>query len=87
MKDVPQSLHGPGAHRLHLPHPASYRYAGVGLVEIVGPPQNPQGAERVLEVACVPLQEACRRFAAIDRPELAELYRVADRVRADLPSG
>ena len=32
---------------------------------------------------CVPLKKVCRRFEAIGRPELAELYRLAAEMRTE----
>lgn len=37
----------------------------------------PPGDEQVIAVECVPLEEASQRFLTADRPELAELYRLA----------
>jgi 8-oxo-dGTP diphosphatase len=64
-------------YRPHLPHPGSYRFVGFGEVEIVGEPKHPEGGEKVVAVECVSIEEASRRFLAVGRPELAELYRLA----------
>ena len=61
----------------HLPHPEFYRVVGWGKVELVGKPQNPQRGEQVMSVACVPVEEAHRRFWDAERPGLAELYCLA----------
>ena len=63
----------------HLPWPEFYRVVGYGEVEIVGEPGTPADGERIHEVACVPLEEACTRLMSkpYDGPELAELYRLA----------
>lgn len=68
-------------YRSHLPHAEFYRFVGYGEVEVVGEPQNPEGGELVVIVECVSVEEANRRFVEIDRPELAELYRLAAAVR------
>jgi 8-oxo-dGTP pyrophosphatase MutT (NUDIX family) len=69
-------------YRAHLPHPDFYRLAGYGDVELVGQPQNPEGAEQIATVEIVPVEAAARRFREIGRPELAELYELAAAVRA-----
>lgn len=69
----------PAPYRPHLPHPESYRVFGYGEVERIGAPTNPPGGERVIEVACVSVEEAVRRLRT-DCPaflELAELYQLA----------
>lgn len=64
-------------YRSHLPHPDFYRVAGYGQVETVGPPSNPDGGEQVAAVECVSLDEAVRIFKQNDRPDLADLYKLA----------
>lgn len=64
-------------YRPHLPHPVSYRLALLAEVEIVGPPANPEGAERVTLVECVGADEAARRLSEAGREDLADLYRFA----------
>ncbi len=68
-------------YRPHLPHPEFYRFVGYGEVEIVGVPQNPEGGERVVAVELCSIEEANQRFLASDRPDLAELYRLAATMR------
>ncbi len=77
----------PAPYRPHLPHPESYRVVGYGEVELVGSPTNPPDGEQVIEVACVSVEEAVRRLRTSwpDRPELAELYRLAAALRAGRP--
>ena len=65
----------------HLPHPISYRYVLLGEVELVGPPSNPQGEEEVVSVECVDVETALSRFESINRPDLAELYKLASAVK------
>ena len=82
----------PAPYRPHLPHPESYRVVGYGEVALVGAPTNPPDGEQVIEVACVPVEEAVRRLRTSwpDMPELAELYRLAAALRAsrrDRPVG
>ena len=74
----------PAPHRPHLPHPESYRVVGYGEAALVGSPTNPPDGEQVIEVACVPVEEAVRRLRTSwpDLPELAELYRLAAALRA-----
>jgi len=70
------------AYRPHLPHPDSYRLVGYGEVTVVGKPLNPEGAEQVVEVVCTSLDEVCQRFLSAGRDDLADLYRLAARVRS-----
>ena len=74
----------PAPYRPHLPHPESYRVVGYGEAALVGSPTNPPDGEQVIEVACVPVEEAVRRLRTSwpDLPELAELYRLAAALRA-----
>jgi 8-oxo-dGTP diphosphatase len=71
----------PEPYRPHLPHPDSYVVAGYGEVEIVDQPQNPVGGEAVIGVDWVTVDEAVRRFHEQNRPELADLYRLAAAAR------
>ena len=68
-------------YRPHLPHPEFYRLVGYGSVEIVGISTNPEGGEKIESVEFVPIEEAVKRFSAVNRFELAELYQLASRVR------
>lgn len=79
----------PAPYRPHLPHPESYRVVGHGEVALVGAPTNPPEGEQVIEVACVSVEEAVRRLRTSwpDRPELAELYRLATALRASGTDG
>lgn len=70
-------------YRPHLPHPNFYRFVGYGEVKLVAAPTNPDGAEMVAAVETLPLQDAVRCFEASGRPELADLYRLAARVRRE----
>ena len=74
----------PAPYRPHLPHPESYRVVGYGEAALVGSPTNPPDGEQVIEVACVPVEEAVRRLRTSwpDRPELAELYQLAAALRS-----
>ena len=74
----------PAPHRPHLPHPESYRVVSYGEAALVGSPTNPPDGEQVIEVACVPVEEAVRRLRTSwpDLPELAELYRLVAALRA-----
>jgi 8-oxo-dGTP pyrophosphatase MutT (NUDIX family) len=68
-------------YRLHLPHPESFRLVGWGEVKVVGRPTNPQGGEEVERVERATIEEASRLFVSIQRPDLAELYRLGALVR------
>ena len=78
---------GSRPYRPHLPHPESYRFVGYGEVEVVGQPENPEGGERVVGVDLASAEEAEQRFLSVGRPELGELYRLADRVRNSKATG
>lgn len=67
-------------YRPHLPFPEFYRLVGVGTVELVQSPENPVGGEQVAQVELVSIETAAKRFAAIGRRDLAELYQLAARV-------
>jgi 8-oxo-dGTP pyrophosphatase MutT (NUDIX family) len=69
-------------YRAHLPHPHFYRLVGYGEVEKVSAPLNPPGGEQVTLVEVVSIDEAARRFHSIGRDDLAELYQLAELVRA-----
>lgn len=68
--------------RSHIPHPHFIRLVGYGEVNIVGVPLNPPDGETVIAVDVVPIEEAVRRFEAIDRYDIAELYRLAHHLRS-----
>ena len=63
-------------YRPHLPHPRFQRLVGVGRVELVGRPTIGDG-EDVVAVLTVSLEEAQRRFRAVGRGDLADLYGLA----------
>ena len=67
----------PKPYRPHLPHPESFRLVGRGQVQLVSEPLVSAGAERIVAVDVVTVEEAYERFASIDRLDLAELYKVA----------
>jgi len=52
-------------------------------VEFTSLPDNPVGGEQVARVESVTVDDAARRFRAIHRPDLAELYALAAQVRAE----
>lgn len=66
-------------YRPHLPHPLSYRIVGVGSVQVLADPANPEDGEEVLEVGVFPLKRACDflKQRPVDGALLAELYRFA----------
>jgi 8-oxo-dGTP pyrophosphatase MutT (NUDIX family) len=65
----------------HLPHPDFFRLVGYGSVELIGQPTNPADGEQVVAVEIVTVDEAAARFVASGRPDLADLYWLAARVR------
>jgi 8-oxo-dGTP pyrophosphatase MutT (NUDIX family) len=71
----------PQPYRPHLPWPESYRVVGLGEVEIVRLPENPSDGEQVISVEAVPLETAVERFQSIGRPDLAELYQLASKIK------
>ena len=73
----------PAPFRPHIPHPEFYRLVAYGDIEIVGKPQSLEGAERVCHVHLLPVEEAANSYRANGRPELAELYLLAKRIRDD----
>lgn len=68
-------------YRPHLPHPDFYRLAGYGAVELVAPPSNPTDGEQVADVLVLTVAEAVEQFHAADRPDFADLYLLASRIR------
>lgn len=71
----------PAPFRPHLPHPTAYRVVGYGDVELIGAPTNPDDGEQIASVDLVSVAEAARRFIAANRPDIADLYRLAERLR------
>jgi 8-oxo-dGTP pyrophosphatase MutT (NUDIX family) len=71
----------------HLPHPEFYRFVGVGEVRLIATPTNPADGEQVAAVEVLPLEVAVARFTECGRPDLADLYRLAARVKAAIPLG
>lgn len=71
-------------YRPHLPHPEFYRLVGVGQVEIVGQPTNPDDGEQVAAVEILTLEEARAAFVGSGRPDLADLYTLAADVLANM---
>ena len=73
-------------YRPHIPHPAIVRLVVTDEVRLAGRPTNPAGAEQVERVELADADEASRWFRSIGRPELGELYPLADRLRGSAPS-
>jgi 8-oxo-dGTP pyrophosphatase MutT (NUDIX family) len=65
----------------HLPHPVFYRLVGYGNVQLVSVPTNPDDGEQVVSVEVVTVEQAAERFTGCGRPDLADLYRLAARLR------
>ena len=64
-------------YRPHLPFPEFYRVVGVGEIELVQAPENPQGGEQVTAVECDTLNGVMKRFGSIGRYDLKDLYQLA----------
>lgn len=73
----------PTAYRLHIPHPNFCRLVAYAEIEIVGPPQVPEGGEPVRLARLLTVEDAASRYIAQGRRELAELYLLAEKVRMD----
>lgn len=71
----------PKPFRPHIPHPNFIRLIGYGEVKLTGLPTNPDGGEKVANTELVTIEEAVARFEAINRGELADLYRMAHQLR------
>lgn len=69
-------------YRPHIPHPNFIRLIGMGEVRIVSKPLNPANGEKVVAVEAVSIDEAIRRFEAIGRWDIADLYRLAYQIKA-----
>lgn len=67
--------------RPHIPHPDFIRAVVFGDVKIVGKPLNPEDGEKIAKVEAVDLDEAVRRLEEIRRYDIADLYRLAHRIR------
>lgn len=67
----------------HLAHPEFYRLVGYAEVDLVSAPQNPDGAEHVTFVEVMSVAVVAQRFLSCGRADLAELYRLADKVRRE----
>jgi 8-oxo-dGTP pyrophosphatase MutT (NUDIX family) len=68
--------------REHLAHPDFERLVCFGEVEADGLPTNPADAEQIALVDLLPVPEAVAFLRAAERPELADLYRLAADIRA-----
>lgn len=67
--------------RPHIPHPLFIRLLGYGEVRLVRKPLNPEDGEQVTAVEVVDIAEAVRRFQSIERHDIAEMYKLAHRIR------
>lgn len=65
-----------------LPHPEFGRLVCLGQVRRVGLPENPAGAEQIATVRQVAVSDAVMFLRRAGRPELADLYALADEVRS-----
>jgi 8-oxo-dGTP diphosphatase len=64
--------------RPHLPHPEFYRLVFAGGVSLAGTPRFTKGSEFVKDVQAVAVEVIADRFNKQGRPELAELYLLAE---------
>lgn len=64
-----------------LPHPEFGRLVCFGHVHRVGEPENPAGAEQIASVRTMSPEDAAAFLRRAGRPELADLYALADEVR------
>ena len=69
--------------RPHLPHPSYDMLVGWADVHIVGQPTCGHGAEEIVDVACVPVEEAARMLEDDGFVQMADVYRLAAKVRAN----
>lgn len=68
-------------YKSHIPHPNFVRLLGHGEVKIVGEPLNPDDGEKVIAVELVDIDEAIKRFEEIKRYDIAEMYKLAFKIR------
>ncbi|MBD2863984.1 NUDIX hydrolase [Paenibacillus oceani] len=69
------------AYKPHLPHPEFFRLVGYGDVELFSKPQIPDDGEKVVAVEKMSVEEAATKFYETGRPDLAELYKLAEELR------
>jgi 8-oxo-dGTP pyrophosphatase MutT (NUDIX family) len=74
---------GPQRWREHLPWPDFCWVIGAAEVELVGPPTQPEGGERIAEVVCLPVEQAAELLGNNDLPITGDMYRLAAAVRAN----
>jgi 8-oxo-dGTP diphosphatase len=73
--------------RPHLPHPRFERLVCFGEVESDGLPTNPADAEQIEHVEELTVPDAVAFLREANRPELADVYRLAADIRASFPEG
>lgn len=66
-----------------LPHPEFGRLVCLGQVRHVGPPENPADAEQIATIRRMSLPGAVAFLREARRPELADLYALAGRIRRE----
>lgn len=71
----------PTPYRPHLPHPDFNRVVGYADAEIVQQPINPDGGEQIISVELLSIEDAVQRFLNDQRPDLADLCRLAAALR------
>ncbi|HEV2073958.1 MAG TPA: NUDIX domain-containing protein [Thermomicrobiales bacterium] len=67
--------------RDYLVHPEFERLVCFGEVHRIGVPENPHGAEQITRIDVLDVNEAIAFLQDADRPELADLYRLAAQIR------
>lgn len=73
--------------RTHLPHPHFERLVCFGDVEPDGAPTNPTEAEQIEHIEELTVPDAVSFLGQANRPELADIYRLAADIRASQPDG
>lgn len=67
--------------RPHMPHPVFYRVVVLGEVTRSGAPTNPPDGEHVVQVDSASLETVTQRLSDQGRTDIADLYRLAARLR------
>jgi 8-oxo-dGTP diphosphatase len=65
-------------YRPHISHPNYIRLIGYGEIEIFDIPTIGDGQELISNVKIIPIKSAISRFIKNNKPEIADLYRLAN---------
>jgi len=71
-------------YRAHIPHPEFVRLFGYGEVQLLGKPTNPADGEQIEEVEIMGLDQAVNLLITGGRHDIADLYKLAHRVKNKL---